>query len=119
MTDLSAQEQIDELDEILEQEREALILGNLSKLQSLLERKDALIEGLNALDELEREELANVHDKVSRNQALLDSAMQGIRAVATRMQELRRVRSGLDVYDKTGRKNSFSTTSSMKLEKRA
>ncbi|MBT8155771.1 flagellar biosynthesis protein FlgN [Epibacterium ulvae] len=119
MTDLSAQEQIDELDDILEQEREALVLGHLTKLEALLERKGVLIEGLNALNELEREALESVHNKVSRNQALLDSAMQGIRAVAARMQELRRVRSGLDVYDQAGRKNSFSTASSMKLEKRA
>lgn len=119
MTELHAQDKIDELDEILELEREALIEGKLDKLQSLLERKDALISDLNMLDELERDALETVHNKVSRNQLLLESAMQGIRSVANRMQELRRVRKGLDVYDKSGRKSSYSTMASKKLEKRA
>lgn len=119
MIEKNSQELIDELDEILEEEREALIHGQLAKMEELLARKDKLISGLNAYDELDRESLMSVHEKVSRNQLLLDSAMQGIRSVAARMQELRRVRKGLDVYDKAGRKSSYSTRASLKLEKRA
>lgn len=119
MSEHTAQDLIDELDDILEQEREALVLGKLEKLQDLLQRKDALISDLNTLDEAEASNLEIINEKVSRNQLLLDSAMQGIRSVAARMQELRRVRKGLDVYDKAGRKNSYATSSSLKLEKRA
>ncbi len=119
MIDNKSQELIDELDSILEEERDALIQGQLEKLESLLARKDVLISELNAHDALDRESLIGVHEKVSRNQVLLDSAMQGIRTVAARMQELRKVRKGLDVYDKAGRKSSYSTRASLKLEKRA
>ncbi len=119
MSEKTSQDLIDDLDEILEQERNALIHGQLEQLEGLLEKKDALISDLNAIDALEREQLESVHEKVTRNQVLLDNAMQGIRTVAARMQELRRVRKGLDVYDKAGRKNSYATRSSLKLEKRA
>lgn len=119
MADYTAQDLINELDDILEQEREALILGELEKLHDLLLLKDTLITRLNDLDDGELGALETVQEKVSRNQSLLDSAMQGIRSVAARMQELRKVRKGLDVYDKSGKKNSYSTASSLKLEKRA
>jgi hypothetical protein len=45
--------------------------------------------------------------------------MQGIKAVANRMAELRKVRKGLDVYNRSGQRTSFATTGSLKLEKRA
>ncbi|OUS33729.1 flagellar biosynthesis protein FlgN [Rhodobacterales bacterium 56_14_T64] len=119
MTDLNPQALIDNLDSILDQEREALTKGDLNKLGGLMVKKEALINDLNAISELERETLTQVQGKVSRNQVLLDSAMEGIRAVATRMAELRRVRKGLDVYDQAGRKTRFSTRGSVALEKRA
>lgn len=115
----AAQTRIDELDEILELERDALINGHLNKLQALLERKEAVIAELNDLNALEQDMATTVQEKVTRNQHLLESAMQGIRAVSTRMRELRSVRKGLDVYDSAGRKNSFHTSASLKLEKRA
>ena len=110
---------IDDLDLILDQERQALVKGDLDKLAGLLTKKETLINGLNTITDLEREALTQVHGKVSRNQVLLDSAMEGIRAVAVRMAELRRVRKGLDVYDQSGRRTRFSTRGSVSLEKRA
>lgn len=119
MTNQNPQDLINDLDSILDQERQALVKGDLNKLSELLTKKEDLINDLNTITDLERESLAQVHDKVSRNQVLLDSAMEGIRAVATRMAELRRVRKGLDVYDQAGRRTRFSTRGSVSLEKRA
>ena len=119
MTKRNPQSLIDELDTILDQEREALVKGDLSKLSGLLNKKEALFNDLNAISELERETLSHVQGKVSRNQVLLDSAMEGIRAVASRMAELRRVPIGLDVYDQSGRKTRYGIRSSVSLEKRA
>lgn len=119
MTNPSPQQLIDELDTLLGREREALVNGKLDQLGELLERKEAIITALNSVTELERESLAHVQDKVARNQELLDSAMEGIRSVAARMAELRKVRRGLDIYDKAGRKTSFGTRGSTSLEKRA
>ena len=119
MTNLNPQALIDDLDSILDQERQALVKGDLTKLGGLMTKKESLISDLNAITDLERASLSQVHDKVSRNQVLLDSAMEGIRAVSARMAELRRVRKGLDVYDQSGRKTRYSTRGSISLEKRA
>ncbi|WP_282095724.1 flagellar biosynthesis protein FlgN [Epibacterium ulvae] len=110
---------IDQLDDILELERTALVNGQLDQLETLLEEKDALISELNEMDSFKQDELTSIHTKVTHNQALLESAMEGIRAVAARMQELRNVRKGLDVYDRMGQKTSHPNGHSQKLEKRA
>lgn len=119
MSDRKPQQIIDELDQILDRERTALMAGDLGQLEELLAKKEKLIGKLNSVTELERESLAQVQNKVSRNQLLLDSAMEGIRSVAARMAELRRIRRGLDVYDQSGRKTRFGTHGATKLEKRA
>ena len=119
MTHDSAQDMIDELDTLLDQERGALVRGDLEQLGRLVAHKENLIGKINMLDALERSRLAHVHDKVARNQALLNSAMEGIRAVASRMAELRRVRHGLETYDRAGRKKRFGTQTHTSMEKRA
>ncbi|GAB5436083.1 flagellar biosynthesis protein FlgN [Falsiruegeria mediterranea] len=107
------------LDELLDLERAALVDGELERLGVLLPQKEKLIERINTLDSVEREALAGVQSKVSRNQSLLNSAMEGIQAVANRMAELRRVRRGLETYDESGRKMQHNTQVSKQLEKRA
>jgi len=119
MTHQAAQNLIDELDTLLDHERQALVDGDLELLGRMLAQKQYLIEQINALDELERERLAQVHGKVTRNQELLNSAMEGIRAVANRMADLRRVRQGLETYDQTGHKTRFETQSHSSVEKHA
>ncbi|MGR3621148.1 flagellar biosynthesis protein FlgN [Pseudophaeobacter sp.] len=118
MTNHDPQSLIEELDEILDQERQALVRGELDQIEALLSRKEAAISRLNAFEDLERAALNKVQTKVSRNQELLNSAMEGIRSVAARMTELRRVKKGLDVYDRTGRKARYGTTMGQRLEKR-
>lgn len=119
MTHQAAQNLIDELDTLLDRERQALVDGDLDLLGRMLAQKQGLIEQINAMDALERERLTQVHDKVTRNQELLNSAMEGIRAVANRMADLRRVRNGLETYDQSGRKTRFETQGHSSVEKRA
>ncbi len=119
MTNRDPQTFIDELDRILDEERAALMQGDLKKMEHIIARKEEAIEQLNSITDIEKETLAHVQTKVVRNQDLLDSAMEGIRSVAARMAELRRVRKGLDVYDSTGRKTRYGTRANKKLEKRA
>lgn len=119
MTEHFAQTLIDELDSLLDRERQALIDGNLEQLARMLAQKQGLIENINAMDTLERDRLAHVHDKVTRNQDLLNSAMEGIRAVAERMADLRRVRHGLETYDQSGRKTRIEMQNRPNVEKRA
>lgn len=118
MTDI-AQSLIDELDDVLDQERQALLQGDLEDLARLMTLKEGLIDRLNKIDALTRDDLDAVQGKVTRNQALLTSAMEGIRAVADRMADLRRVRRGLETYDRAGRKKEVGIQTAPSVEKRA
>lgn len=119
MTDETHQKLIDALDNLLDCEREALLGGQLDQIGKLMSTKEDLIDKINALQPDERPALERVHQKVTRNQALLNSALDGIRAVANRMADLRRVRSGLETYDSRGNKRTFGTLRSSNVEKRA
>ena len=119
LTDQTPQALILALDEILDEERAALKAGELHKLEALVARKEILFDQLNAIQDLEQAALTGVNNKVSRNQELLSSAMQGIKAVANRMSELRKVRRGLEVYNYAGQKTRYTTRGSVRLEKRA
>jgi hypothetical protein len=119
MTNDNPQKLIDELDELLDRERQALFQGDLAQLGRMVSQKDALIGKINSLDTIGRNSLADVHQKAARNQVLLDSALEGIRAVISRMTDLRHVRRGLETYDRTGRKKNVGTQSRNSVEKRA
>lgn len=119
MTDETHQNLIDALDNLLDRERNALLNGKLDDIGKLISAKEDLIDRINALQPDERPALDTVHRKVTRNQALLNSALDGIRAVANRMADLRRVRAGLETYDRRGNKQTFGTQTSSNVEKRA
>ncbi len=90
------------LNDLLETERKALIAGDLDAISSMIEEKGDLIETLHDLDPLARPSLEELQDKIVRNQALLDSALQGIRKVASRIAALRKARKALETYDARG-----------------
>ncbi len=119
MTHDTPQQLIDELDAALDREREALLRGDLEQIGELMLVKEGLIEQINALQRIERQQLAAVQHKVTRNQALLTSALEGIRAVADRIADLRRVRAGLETYDRQGQKRNYGTQTRSSVEKRA
>lgn len=107
------------LDALLEAEREALLQGDLEALADLLPEKEAHIAALNASEQRQLSELKQLDVKVRRNQLLLNGALEGIREVAQRMAELRKVRGSLETYDSTGEKRSFQINRRGALEKRA
>ena len=119
MTSLKIKEIFAQLDDVLEHEREALITGNLEALTDLLEKKERLFDMFEQVSFDDRGHLEALHEKVTRNQALLDSALQGIKAVSERMATLRRVRRSLETYDQTGRRTEILNNSHHKVEKRA
>ncbi len=112
---------IESLFTLLEQERQALIEGKLDQLQDLGAQKEALVDQITAQipPESDRARLQALQHQISRNQHLLTSALDSIRAVADRMADLRRVRQGLDTYDQRGRKAHHGTQRAQTLEKRA
>ncbi|SDX46584.1 hypothetical protein SAMN05444358_10649 [Ruegeria halocynthiae] len=107
------------LENLLDLERSALVQGELSDLGRLAPEKENLIGVINDLHVLESDDLIRVQKKVMRNQALLNSAAEGIRAVADRMSELRRVRQEFSTYDASGQRSGFALRRQAKLEKRA
>ena len=77
MTLDTAAEIVSRLDVLLELEREALLNGDLEKIQEYLEEKESLIDQLNAVDVTQTNALRDLQAKVERNQVLLDGALQG------------------------------------------
>ncbi len=110
---------IQALEDLLDLERTALVQGDLTDLDRLVPEKENLIGAINDLQVLESDDLIRIQKKVVRNQALLNSAAEGIRTVADRMAELKQVRQEFSTYDASGQRSGFALRSRAKLEKRA
>ncbi|MGH1412410.1 MAG: flagellar protein FlgN [Pelagimonas sp.] len=115
MTDVSL---ADQLDLLLQAEREALLAGDFVQIAELLEVKEALAGKLND-QEISSEELAPLQDGMRRNQELFDQALAGIRNVAARLGDLQRIRRSMDTYDAYGRRMTIDAPQEKKLERRA
>jgi flagellar biosynthesis/type III secretory pathway chaperone len=98
----------EELGEILDQEREALLLGDLEKLSDLLVPKETLIDAMNSIPNPDLPTMQALGKKVQRNQLLLDGALEGIRAVASRVSRLREVKGALETYGADGKRREIS-----------
>lgn len=110
---------IDSLDDLLDEERRALLAGNLGEIARLHTRKEQLIDALNQLHADNSINLEPLNSKLLRNQSLLNTALTGIRSVAQRLAAIRRVRQSLDTYDSRGRKTSVEMGVDRSIEKRA
>lgn len=119
MNPLQSNDLLDSLDDLLEQERTALLKGDLEKVGRLLEHKESLIEDLSRIEEFEAQSLHRLQGKMQRNQELLDSALEGIRIVAGRLAALRRVRTTLETYDSKGTRKTIEVGKDGAVEKRA
>lgn len=119
MHDTSTKQLVDELDDLLDAERSALLDGNLEKITALVEQKEALIEQMSALPKSQAEPLEGLQKKVKRNQILLDGALQGIRRASVRLAAIRRIRKTLETYGRDGRKRTIEGEITRKVEKRA
>ena len=119
MSDATPENLIKRLDQILEQEKLALLGGDLDEIARSAKAKGALIDELNKIAPSNQLALKDLQNKVARNQALLDGALQGIRKVAVRLAALRKIRRSLDTYDCTGQKQTIQGEIAHKMEKRA
>ncbi|WP_317056376.1 flagellar protein FlgN [Roseovarius rhodophyticola] len=119
MAHSSTQSLFDELDDLLENEREALLKGDLEKIAALLASKENLIDKVNALNGTKAEPLKELHSKIVRNQVLLDGALQGIRRASMRLATIRHIRRNLETYGKDGQKKVIEGEVVRKVEKRA
>ncbi|MDO6586260.1 flagellar protein FlgN [Salipiger sp. 1_MG-2023] len=107
------------LDALLEEERKALLQGDLDMIGVLLEHKATLISELDDASPDEADAIRPVQLKLRRNQDLFDQALAGIRNVANRLGEMRQVRRSIDVYDAKGHRSSIGGDGTGSFEKRA
>lgn len=107
------------LEEVLEQERAALLAGDLTQLAAIAESKETLVAALVEPPVPAAELLRGLDVKLRRNQLLLNGAMEGIRAVADRVAELRRVEAGFETYGADGQRRSVGQYARRGFEKRA
>lgn len=116
MTDRTRDVVHEALEKLLDRERNALLAGDLETIAGLAEEKERLIGQLSgsAVPGLE-----GLRNKAARNQALLNSALEGIRAVADRLEAVRQLRGTLDTYDSNGRRHSIDGLRQPRVEKRA
>lgn len=119
MKDEPTEDALNALNDLLDQERQALLEGNLDRIARTLDLKQSLIAQLDAQDVTDRPSLEALQAKVARNQSLLNSALDGLRAVTRRLATMRRIRSSLDTYDSQGQKNAIALTPTRSVEKRA
>lgn len=109
----------DELNSLLDAEREALLKGDLKALEDLLVPKEALIAAMNEAPQTDLDEMQQLDTKVRRNQLLMDSALEGIRAVAARMAQLREVEGALETYGADGKRRDIPLHNDISVERRA
>lgn len=99
MPDVLRRYELEDLDDLLESEKVALLTGDIELLTSIMERKTELMQKLNHAPQNDFAILHAIDCKVRRNQLLMESAVKGIRSVARRMSALQRLRTRLDFYD--------------------
>ena len=112
-------ELIRDLDSLLDEEREILLTGDLSQLEPLLKRKEALISALNNSEPERSEELVRTSEKTVRNQALLQEALAGIREVAKKLSDARQSKRFFETYDRQGQRTKVAAEGESSVEKRA
>ena len=108
----------DQLQGLLDAERDALMSGNFDRLAELFQEKEILATAL-ADRPLETADIAPLRDGLRRNQELFDQAMAGIRNVAARLGDLNRARRATDTYNAQGKRQTIDAPSAKRLERRA
>lgn len=103
---------------LIEEERAALLDGDLDRVAALLPEKEALVQTL--LTEAEDADLvAPLQDGLRRNAVLFDHALEGLRQVVKRLGSLDGIRKTLETYDSLGRRTCLSGPAPSSVERRA
>lgn len=118
MTDTTQHTLAQQIRELIEKERAALLAGDFGAIEELLDTKQALVDQLTA-NSMPAETVAPLRDGLRRNQALFDQALAGLRTVANRLGDLNKARKSVNTYDSLGRKQSIEAAAKHKLERRA
>lgn len=86
---------------LLDEEREAIRLAAFDRVDALAPKKERLLQALPDAD-LTPSDLSRLAQSVSRNQRLLQAAIDGFSGVQDRLAALRRAAEGFDTYARDG-----------------
>ncbi len=106
-----------QLNQVLSQEREALLEGKYDDLPKLADAKAQLLDRLAHLNP-PTAELRHLKARMDSNQDLIVAALQGVAAAKDRIEALEDVRDGLRTYDQSGQV-AVVAKSARALEKKA
>ena len=101
----------------LSAERDALLSGKFGQLLALEDTKSAQFQTLESLQP-SGANVQEIRTRLAENQQLIAAAIAGIKSARKRIDALQSVRSGLNVYDKSGAMATVSMIRSA-LEKKA
>ena len=86
---------------LLSQERDAILRGNLASLPDFADKKDSLIRLLETT-RTERSMIMRIDQALRQNERLLAAAREGIKSAHVRVLALQSVRDGLSLYTAAG-----------------
>lgn len=92
---------VNDLAALLEAEADAILAGQYTVLDDLAARKTALFDALQRVPP-PPDDLRRIARLLARNRAILAAAIRGIGAARVRLADMRAVRDGLQVYDRSG-----------------
>lgn len=110
---------LDELNTILDRERQALLTGDLERLTGLLAPKEDLLTLIGDLKLTDTAMIEEMNSKLRRNQQLLDGALDGIRSVAARLASLRDSTGAFETYGADGKRRDLPVSPDTSVERRA
>ena len=100
-------------------EHQALLAGDIQKIEQLGEEKVRLLEEISKLPASRFEGFVVLRSDIVRNQELAESAISGMRRALGRVRAIIDVKSELKTYDSLGQKNQYRVCSGQRLSKRS
>ncbi|GGX38471.1 hypothetical protein GCM10007385_01640 [Tateyamaria omphalii] len=110
---------LEELEDLLDAEKAAVLEGKLDDVGRLLDQKTRLLEFVGGSESSNAKTMTKLRNKLERNQSLLESAADGVRSVSRRLSAVRQVRESLETYDSLGRRRNVTISVCHNLEKKA
>ncbi len=99
----------DNLEALIDEINDALLNGKTHSIPAIGARLEALLATFHAAPE--STSLLRLREKVTRSQALLGAASQGIRAAMRRVEEIQHAQLGSEFYDEAGQRHTIAKVS--------
>ena len=108
---------ISKLTRLLEEERAALLSGQFSKLQELMERKEEAVEEIRELS-VHSEFVNQIKLLAERNERLIDATLSGLRDASSKLSKINISRKTVSTYDRYGHAQFLQIQDKFDLDKR-